>query len=255
MRSLLALLAIASTLTACGGGGSGGSSATANATKAEGVYEGSSSTGYALNILVLENDEAYALYGTMSNGTLYVSGFNWGQGSSSNGTYTGSTFKDYFYTGAVTTGTLNASYVANTSFNGTVKVNGTSVGFTSSPPTSTTYNYNTAASVATISGSWTGTTLFGETGTLAVTSNGSLTASFTGSYVGTCSATGTVSPRASGKNLYDVSITFGAAPCALSGQAANGIAVSYLLNNGKRQLVTAVTSTDKAHGSVFFAAR
>jgi hypothetical protein len=183
-------------LSACGGGGSSTTSPSttpaASATKAEGLYSGTTTTGYVFNALVLENDEIWALYGVPNNGALSVYGVNWAQGTSSNGTYSASNAKDYYYTGAVTTGTLNASYVASSSFNGTAVANGVSTGFTSAPPTVTNYLYNTAATLSTISGSWSGSTLFtGETGTVTIASNGNISASFNGSYIGTCTGTGT----------------------------------------------------------------
>jgi hypothetical protein len=246
-------------LSACGGGGSSTTSPSttpaASATKAEGLYSGTTTGGYTFNALILENDEVWALYGVPNNGALSVYGLNWAQGASSNGTYSASNAKDYYYTGAVTTGSVNASYVAGSSFNGTAVANGSSVGFTSAAPVSSTYVYNSTATLSTITGSWTGSTLFGEAGTITIASNGALTASFTGSYSGTCTATGSAQPRASGKNVYDISIVFGAAPCSLPGTTATGITISYLLTNGKRQLITAVTTPSKANGAVFFAAR
>lgn len=259
MQSAPALVAISMSLilAACGGGGSGGSTTpAATGSKAEGVYEGSSTSGTALNILALENDEVYALYGTSSGGSLTVYGFNWAQGTSNNGTYTSSAAKDYYYTGAVTSGSVSASYVANTSFNGTVTGNGQSIGFTSAPPTNSNYAYNTPAVLSTITGSWSGSTLFsGESGTLSVAGDGALSASFTGSYTGTCTATGTIAPRSSGKNVFDISLTFGASPCGLPSTTVSGIAVSYLLANSQRQLIAAVTTADRTHGSAFFATR
>lgn len=218
------------------------------------MYEGSSTSGLALTILALENDEVYALYGTGSNSALTVTGFNWAQGASSNGTYTSSTAKDYSYTGAVASGSIAASYVANTSFNGTFSSNGQQVGFISAPPTNTAYVYNTPANLNTIAGSWSGSTLSGSSGTMTVAVNGSsggLSARFTGN----CTATGTITPRASGKNVFDISLTFGPSPCVLPGSTASGIAVSYHLANNQRQLVALVTTADHAVGSVFFAKR
>lgn len=244
-------------LSACGGGGGSSSPATpaSTSTKAEGLYTGTSTTGYTFNALVLENDEVWALYGTPSGGVFYVDGLNWAQGSSNNGTFTASNAKDYYKNNPVKTGSVSATYVAGSSFNGTAIANGASLGFTSAAPVNSTYSYTAPASLSTVTGIWTGSTLFGETGTMTIASDGTFKASFTGSYAGTCSATGTVQPRASGKNVFDVSITFGAAPCGLPGTTAKGIAISYLLSDGKRQLVAAITTTDKAHGSAFFAAR
>jgi hypothetical protein len=78
-------------LVACGGGGGGGDSATSgpptgSGAKAEGAYAGtltgSASTGFQM--LVLENDEYWALYGTSVGGTFGVAGFLQGNGVSSN---------------------------------------------------------------------------------------------------------------------------------------------------------------------------
>ncbi len=256
MIKTFAALSVSALLAACGGGG-GGSSTTpvTSGPKAEGVYEGTSTTFNTVNILALENDEVYALYGNTSGGTFLVSGFIWAQGTSNNGMYTSSTARDYPNTAAPTTGSLTASYVANTSFNGTATGNGVSTGFTTAPPTNSTYVYNTPAQLSTITGTWNGSSLFGESGTLVIASNGDMTASFTGNYSGTCTATGKASPRASGKNVYDVSLTFGATPCSLPGTAAKGIAVSYMLANSQRQLIAAITTADKSSGGLFFAAR
>lgn len=256
MRSTLALLAIASTLTACGGGGAGGDSpaTTTISPKAEGVYEGTSSSGKALSILVLENDEAYALYGTMTGETLSVSGFTWGLGTSSNGSYKGDFFKDYSNTGAVSDGSLRASYASNSNFNGSITANGVEIGFTSAPPANSNYNYNTRASLTPLIGPWTGTTLFGETGTLSITSNGTLNGSFSGSN-GTCNVVGNITTRGNNKNVYVASYFFASGTCPRMNQNVSGVAISTLLNNGKRQLIMATTNADKSYGDVFFATR
>lgn len=254
MRTTLAFFTIASTLAACGGGGGSSPAAPASTPTAEGAYEGTSSNGLALNVLILENDEAYALYGTQANQTLYVSGFTWGLGTSANGSYKGNFFKDYSNTGAVSTGSLSASYISNSNFNGTLKTNGVDTGFTSAPPSSSNYSYNTRASLTPILGPWTGTTLFGQTGVFAITSNGTLSGSFSGSN-GMCDVAGSITARGSNKNVYNVSYFLASGNCSRMNQNFSGIAISTLLNNGQRQLVMATTSADKSYGDVFLAAR
>ena len=54
------------------------------------------------------------------------------------------------------------------------------------------------------------------------------TGAFTASSSLGCNFAGTVLPRPSGKNVFNVSLTFGPAPCALPGQAAAGIAVAII---------------------------
>jgi hypothetical protein len=77
----------------------------------------------------------------------------------------------------------------------------------SSVPASS-FNYNTPANLSAIAGSWSGTTVGGQSGTLAVNSSGS----FTGS-IGGCAMTGQLTPRPSGKNVFNATVTFGGAPC------------------------------------------
>lgn len=76
-------------------------------------------------------------------------------------------------------------------------------------------NYDTPAMLSAISGSWSITELSGEDLALTVASSGAFTAA---SSLG-CNFSGTVRPRASGKNVYNVALTFGPAPCELTGQA------------------------------------
>lgn len=83
-----------------------------------------------------------------------------------------------------------------------------------------------------------------------VASNGTFTANNDG-----CNFTGTSKPRASGKNVFDVSVTFGAAPCSLPGTKATGIALTYILANGKRQLVAAAVDASRTHNSLVFGTR
>jgi hypothetical protein len=83
-----------------------------------------------------------------------------------------------------------------------------------------------------------------------VASNGAFPASSGG-----CSYTGTVAPRASGKNVFSVSMTFGAAPCALAGQTATGMAVAYPLSNGQTQLVVAAVDASRSYGAAAFGTR
>ena len=103
---------------------------------------------------------------------------------------------------------------------------------------------------AVIAGSWSLTTLDGDGLTMNVQNNGSFTAVSSG-----CGFGGTVAPRASGKNVFDVQLTFGPAPCALPGQRAAGIAVAYPLGNGRTQLLVAVVTPDRSAGQAAFGDR
>ena len=244
-------------LNGCGGGGVATSNTSAGANtgsqstvgQAQGVYSGNSSAGSYFESIVLPSDMVYALYGTLSNNTFLVSGMITGQGTSNNGTYSAQV-KDFFLTSAGVSGSLSGTYVAGSSFNGTLTESGSgAVSFTGAPLSSASYNYNMAAQVSTIVGSWNGDLLDGTSATVTVNSDGS----FAGTNLG-CLFSGTVVADSSEKNFFDVTIRFGGSPCVLANQSASGIGVSYLLPNGvTRQLIFAGTAG--SFGTVFIAAK
>jgi len=92
--------------------------------------------------------------------------------------------------------------------------------------------------------------LSGAAATVAINNAGAITGSSGG-----CSFTGTATPRASGKNVFDVSITFGAAPCVLPSQTVTGIALDYITTGNQTQLLVSVVNSAKTAGTMFFAHR
>lgn len=246
-------------LVGCGGGG-GGAASSSTPGEAQGVYSGSFSTptfpSGKFSTLVLDTDEIWTLYGTEgAGGALLVYGLIQGQGTSSSGTFTVNSLKDYYYDGTSATGTLSARYQVGSTFNGTVSANGQSVSFSGVVPAagSTNYNYNTAANLADIAGSWSGTNMSGVTSNYTISSGGT----FSGTNQYGCGFSGTVTPRASGKNVFDVSLTNNTSNAcgATSGLTGRGIAVSSVLGNGSRQLIVAVVTNDRLYGSAIFATR
>lgn len=206
--------------------------------------------------MVLENDEIWTLYGTEgASGELLVYGLIQGQGSASSGNFTVGSLKDYFYDGTSASGTLSARYQVGSSFNGTVSANGQSVSFSGVVPTagSTNYNYNTAARLVDISGSWSGTNMSGVTSNYTISAGGT----FSGINQYGCGFSGSILPRSSGKNVFDVSLINNTSNAcgAASGLTGRGIAVSSVLGNGRRQLILAAVTNDRLYGSAVFATR
>ena len=248
-------------LPGCGGGG-GGTATTSASTpgQAQGIYTGSFSTSAfptgRFSTLVLDNDEIWTLYGQEGgSGQLLVYGLMQGQGASNNGAFTSNSIMDYVYDGTSMSATLNATYQVGSSFNGTVSANGQSVSFsgTAPAPGSTSYNYNTPASLSDISGSWAANNMSGVTSNYTISAGGT----FSGSNQYGCGFSGSVSPRASGKNVFDVTITNNTSvACGVaSSLSGRGIAVSSVLSNSTRQLIVALVSSDRHYGSVLFATR
>lgn len=251
----LSLLAF-SALAGCGGG-SDSSAVTPPpvvvTASAEGVYGGTltGSRSTAFQMLVLENGEFWSMYGTQTASAFNTAGFVQGSGVSDNGKFTSTSAKDFGSTPALA-GTANATYnpTAKT-ISGTFTATTGTVTFNGAPIPGSPYNYNTPASLTSIAGSWSTTGLTGEGVSLTIASNGEFTAV---SAFG-CQFSGTATPRPSGKNVFNVALRFGASPCALSGQAAAGIALAYPLSSGKTQLLVAVTDSTHTYGAAVFGTR
>lgn len=244
----------AATLTACGGGG--GDSAPPPAppppASAEGAYVGALS-GASVNAfqgLVLETGQYWMIYGTVTGGSFFVNGLIQGSGASNNGSFTSADLRDFGATPAAA-GTLTGTYTATPSLAGTLTVPGGTVGFNGGAFSTAVYNYNTPALQATIAGPWTLSSTTGDTINLSIAADGS----FAGTTVAGCALAGTATPRPSGRNVYNVSVTYGAAPCLLAGQTVTGVGVYTTVTPTNRQLLVALVNAARTAGSVAIGSR
>lgn len=252
VRNLVALMALV-TLTACGGGGSDSGTGGTPGGTAEGAYAGTltGSTSNAFQMVVLDDGSYWALYGQQSGGMLYVTGFVQGSGTSSNGTFTSGNARDFGFQPSVA-GTVTASYVPGTSIAGTVAATGVgSVNFSGTTAAIAPYTYNQPASLAGVAGNWSLSLLSGETAAITVSDSGA----FAGVSSLGCQFSGSLVPRASGKNVFNVNLTFGSSPCALPNQVGNGIAVHTAVSTGASQLIVLVTDSSRTYGTGAFGAR
>lgn len=233
-------------LAGCGGG----NSAPAVTPVIQGVYQGTSSNGKTLNALVLEDGSFWNIYGISSGSAISVQGVATGWSSASDGAFTIS-FKDFYAPGSSpVSGTGSGAYSASNLI-GTLTENGVTGSISLTAPLASNYNYNTAADIASITGNWSGVLLDGTTATVNILAAGTVT----GTSSQGCSFTGTLSSRPSGKNVFNISLTFGAAPCAPPNQTASGIALSYPSGNGTHQLVGGLVTPSQTAAIAFFAAR
>lgn len=226
-------------LSGCGGGGGGHTANTA--THAQGAYEGTlGGAGFpTFQLLLLENGTYYLFAGTGSGSAFSAEGLLQGSGTeTSASTFASSNARDF----AAPTGSynLNANFVAQTSISGTLSGNGVgTVTFSGTSVSDTLYNYNTAAHLTDVVGSWDVSVNGAATSTLVVASNGT----YSGTDTDGCHYSGTVAPRASGKNVFDVTFLTGAAPCTEPGLSATGVAIVVTVSPGHpKLLVTGVTA-------------
>ena len=234
------------------GGGSGHQATEAHQAGANpgGFYSGTLSNGFIHNTLVLENGQFYVLYGVSTTASLKLAGFIQGTGKPNNGSLGSNDLKDYFWDGSVSGGSLNAAY-SGSALIGTLSKKDLTISLASTPLASAFYNYDVPASVSDIAGSWTLTTLTGTAATMVIDANGA----FTGD-TNRCAYKGTLAPRASGKNVFDVSLTFGGSPCSLPNRTVSGVAVSFLMSDGvTRQLIMAGITANREQGTGLFGTR
>jgi hypothetical protein len=264
--SIFAGFLVSALLTGCGGGGGGGDGrggvSGSNNDKGDygagadtapgihGIHVGSLSNGMAHTTFVLDDEEFYILYGVPTNGQLFTTGFFQGDGALSNGSLSSPNVRDFSMTGTVKSGSLSASFNPGVSLNGSVTSGSTTLTFTSAPLANSPYNFHTAAKPANLAGAWGITGMQGTAVVLNIGTNGS----FTGSEGG-CSISGTMTPRASGKNVFDLALTYGPAPCGSPGESIIGVALEYILAGGRQQLVVAGADSTRPTGAVFLGTR
>lgn len=262
MKKVCARLALSSfvvlSVTACGGGGDAGSKPTAFGgpvdPAAVGAYAGTITGSPIATIknfvtLIQEDGSFWTMYGAQGTSTYQVSGFMQGTaGTIGDGTYRSSDAKD-FRTLPAAAATVSGAYVAGTSLSGTTQyASGGSTRFNGVPVPSSFYNYNTPAQLSGLRGLWSismtaGTTI--DTVDINISDMGTIGARASANG---CTVTGTVVPKANGKNVFDVSLSFGASPCVLARQTVRGVALSHALSGAQRQLVFLLVNDDRTKG-------
>lgn len=247
--------ALAVLMVACGGGGATDVTAPtmAAANPLAGGWAGTSTSGNAVQSIILEDGRMWAIGGVVSSGVLFVNGLSRTTLQTSGSTLSASDLRSYsLAAGTSATGSLTGSFVIGTSLTATATLVGGAGTATINlaPAPATSYDYNTTATLAAVAGSWPGS-FSNDTGTMLVTANGTFSATTS---LG-CRLSGAFTPRASGKNVYDITVSFGAAPCGLPNGSAAGNAIITNLTNGQHQLIVAVATLDGANGGVFFGQR
>lgn len=253
--TLTIVFAAALALSACGGGDDDAtpSAPTTPTITPEGAYSGTLTGGPSpdFQLLMLENNEFWSLYGTSTPAAFTVNGFTQGSGTATSSTYSSSNVKDFGFSPAVAA-TLSATYNAPAgTVNGTFNA-GILIGFSGNRIPAASYDYDTPAVVAPVAGAWSLGMLAGQTMAVTIQPNGSLTGSTAPL---ACNFTGSLVPRPSGKNVFNVVITFGVGPCVLASQNVTGIAISYPLTGGGRQLMVAATDVTRTEGIAAFGVR
>ena len=242
MKMLITVAAV-SVLSACGGGGGGGTPDATNT--AQGIWDGTVTGGFNASVAILENGETWGIY---ASGNSLV-GAVYGQTTSTNTSLTGNVLSFDFVQRLSGTGT----YTGNVTPKSTISfVANDGDRFTGSYDAA----YDQPASSANLAGSYTG---FAVTGTtlnqslpITISANGVINGTVTSGNL-SCAASGTATPRASGKNIFDIRLNFAGGFCDPAvGPTATGIAFYDVTS---RQVGVMVLNPAKTDGLVYIGTR
>ncbi len=208
--------AIALLIAGCGGGGSSnGNTSTPGAFQAQGIAQGTMAQGNSELDIILETGEFYnfvtaaGIALTVDHGTMLEAGAS----------LSANLMQFNVATNTASSGVMTGLFIAQSAITGTTVVN-----IYQYTAFSANYlpNYNTAATLSVLAGTYSGVYSYGGTPvTLTVSATGAITGTATN-----CAISGTATPRASGKNVYNVSLTLTGANCTPAGVGtATGIMV------------------------------
>ena len=212
----------------------------------EGVYEGITTDGLYTISLVLENNQFWSMYVDENSNSF---GLLQGQLSTSDGTCSSVNLRD-FGVYPVASGTASCGYNPGVSISGNTTFPGSASTFLNSIVSTDYFDYLKPASVSDIEGDWDIVGSDGLAASLTIASSGS----FNGYASNGCNFNGQLTPRASGKNVFDMSATFGPSPCALPNTSISGVAVD-LLSEGQTALMIGGVNSSRTAGGVYLGIR
>lgn len=231
---VLATTAAIVLLTACGGGGDdeGGN-------PVEGFWKGSTSNGSNAAVVILENGESWGIY---TQGGRIVGAVN-GTASASGNRFSASGLDFSFIDNRIYSSSYSGTISPQSRID-TVSSLGVSVAL------SYDGGYNRPANLAELAGSY---VVFGRSGggytngaPMTISPDGSILVSDQG-----CTATGRATPRPSGKNVFNMTVTFSGA-CYISNAPVSGIAVVDTTTNPKSILALGLNAA-KSDGLIAIA--
>ncbi len=217
-----------------------------------GLYFGKlGSSGQYYQAMVLENGQYWGLNSQSNVGHFLPIGVLHGTLAVSNGQFSSSDIR-YMIPQPAAVYSYSGNLVPQTSMSGTLSITGGSIPLANATPLAA-YDFNVPAKASDIEGAWTMRDAENAVITVNVTGTG-----ITGS-AGNCNFSGTLTPRASGKNVFDAAITYGplkAGQCRLANQSVSGIAYAYSSSEfATRQFFVALTNTARSNGNVLRGAK
>jgi hypothetical protein len=161
-------------------------------------------------------------------------------GSSTSTTYTSTTGVDIFSSPLVTNVSLIGTYVSGASFNGTLIPGSSQFALALTALPAVSYQFGDVPSLSKIAGTYSS-----SAESFTISSSGTVAGQ---TYTG-CQFNGAVTPKATGENAYDVTITFGASPCTTAFQTVPFKGVMFIETTTLgTQLFGGITNSSKTVG-------
>lgn len=248
MKKLAVVGICSAILYGCGGGG--GDEPAAPVTSApppaeasvEGFWSGTSSTGYDVSLAVLENGETWGVYSY--GGSIY--GALYGQTTVSGSSLSGAGSDFNIPSRSVASATYAGTFVEKSSIEVTTSGG---AGFTGVYEPA----YDQPASLQAVAGTYAGSGVSGDSPVQAVSVTVTATGQVTVPSSLGCSASGSIAPRPTGKNIFNVTVTFLGSTCAL-GNGATTQGVAYY-DSATGQILVMAMNSSKTDGFIYIGAK
>lgn len=208
-----------------------------------GFWSGSTTTGFAFQVLVTPSGETWGFYGPQGQAWGALHGFM----TAGDSAFSGNGTDYYIRGGVVSTASFTGTYTARTAIAGS---------YTGSNPGSFSgaylASYDTPASLANAAGTWHLKTLSGA-GTVTTTVQVGPSGAVTGNN-GICALTGTATPAPDGKGYFTLATSFSGPTCEFNGRSLSGVAVIFA-GSGAPQLGVAALLPDGSNGFIGIGSR
>lgn len=226
-------LALTAALAACGGGDDEGIKPTLPSPMS-GAWQTTTADGTTLNAVVLDDGKMWAVGIRNNYPTIQISARTYAE----NGRFDSGSVRYFDYgLDELFSGALEGSYVVNNSISADLWLDGirgkSSYGL--KPMPAAIFDYHRPAVLSQIAGSWTSDGM-----QISVTNHGSFEMRGNTS----CSASGSVSPHWSQKNVFSLNVTLKGSFCTFAGAQFEGIAAVWK-NGGQDELLVTALSLDR----------
>lgn len=215
MRLHWAALAVSTALlAACGGGGDDSTTTATTTLSAEGFWSATTSAGTDVTLAILENGETW---GVLDNGSS-ITGVLYGNATTNGSSISGTGTNFDLVSRTVGQGTFSGTFAPKTTLSVTTS-DGTAIN------ASYEAEYDQPALLSNIAGTYSGEGLSGLSSVQSIPITIAADGSMSTPVDPNCTASGSVTPRPNGKNVFNVSVTFTGTNCALgNGTTTTGVA-------------------------------